>query len=38
MADTVTTLRRFAGSIPIVALSRSPTAAEQTFAEMAASL
>jgi dethiobiotin synthetase len=38
MTDTVTTLRRFAGSIPIVAPSRSPTATEQTFAEMAALL
>jgi len=38
MADTVTTLRRFAGSTPIVALSRSPTATEQTFAEIAALL
>ena len=38
MADTVTTLTRFAGSTPTVALSRSSTAAEQTFAEMAALL
>jgi dethiobiotin synthetase len=38
MADTVATLKRFAGSTPIVALSRSPTATEQTFAEIAALL
>jgi dethiobiotin synthetase len=38
MADTVATLRRFAGSIPIVALPRSSTATDPTFAEIAALL
>jgi dethiobiotin synthetase len=38
MADTVTTLRRFAGSTPIVALPRSSTATDPTFAEIAALL
>jgi dethiobiotin synthetase len=38
MADTVTTLRRFAGSTPIVALPHSSTATDHTFAEMAALL
>ncbi len=35
MEDTVTTLRRFVGSTSIVALPRSPTAADQVFAEIA---
>lgn len=35
MADTVTTLKRFAASTPVVALPRSPTAADQTIAEIA---
>jgi len=36
MADTVATLKRFAGSTPIVALPRSPIAADPMFAEIAA--
>jgi dethiobiotin synthetase len=38
MADTVATLKRFAGSTPVVALPRSPTAANQAFADIAALL
>ena len=38
MADTVATLKRFAASIPVVALHRSPIAADQAFAEIAALL
>jgi len=38
MADTVATLKRFAGSTPIVALPRSPIAADPMFAEIAALL
>jgi dethiobiotin synthetase len=38
MADTVATLKRFAESTPIVALPRSPIAADQTFAGIAALL
>ena len=38
MADTVTTLKRFADSTPVVALRRSPTEANQAFAEIAALL
>jgi dethiobiotin synthetase len=38
MADTATTLKRFADSIPIVALTRSSPAADPTFAELAALL
>ena len=38
LADTLATLKRFAAPIPIVALPRSPTAADPTFAEIAALL
>jgi dethiobiotin synthetase len=38
MADTMTTLKRFAESTPVVALRRSPTAADQAFVEIAALL
>jgi dethiobiotin synthetase len=38
MADTVATLKRFAGSTPVVVLPRSPTAADATIAEIAALL
>jgi dethiobiotin synthetase len=38
MADTLTTLKRFAGSTPIVALRRSPTASDPAFTEIAALL
>jgi dethiobiotin synthetase len=38
VADTVATLKRFAESTPVVALRRSPIAADQAFAEIAALL
>jgi len=36
MADTVTTLKRFARSTPVVTLRHSPIATDQAFAEIAA--